>query len=138
MATLNKVMLIGNLTRDPELKYTPSGTAVATFGIAVNRVYTSKDGEKKQETDFFDVEVWNKAAENANEYLAKGRSVFVEGRLKQDRWEDDNGNRRTKIKVVAINLQYLSGRSSDSDQGSGGGRGSEGPGPGLDEGNLPF
>lgn len=114
MTGLNRVFLMGNLTRDPELRYTPSGTAVGTFGIAVNRRFTSKEGEKKEEVDFFEVEVWNKQAEICNEYLVKGRGVLVEGRLKQDRWEDDSGNKRAKVKVVSSSIQFLP-RALDED-----------------------
>ncbi|MBN2372798.1 single-stranded DNA-binding protein [bacterium] len=107
MIGLNRIFLMGNLTRDPELRYTPNGTAVASFGIAVNRRYTTKEGDRKEEVDFFEVEVWNKQAENCNEYLAKGRGVLLEGRLKQDRWEDESGNKRSKLKIVASTIQFL-------------------------------
>ncbi|RME83098.1 MAG: single-stranded DNA-binding protein [Planctomycetota bacterium] len=106
MANLNKVLLIGRLTRDPELRYTNSGTAVADLGLAVNRYYTSPDGTKKDETCFLDITVWGKQAENCHKYLAKGRQVFVEGRLKMDTWEKD-GQRRSKIGVVADTVQFL-------------------------------
>ena len=107
MIGLNKVFLMGNLTRDPELRYTPSGTAVVGFGVAVNRRYTTKEGDRKEEADFFEVEVWDKQAENCNEYLSKGRGILVEGRLRQDRWEDESGNRRSKLKIVASSVQFL-------------------------------
>ena len=87
MATVNKVMLIGNLTRDPELRYTPQGSAVCEFGIALKRKWTSKSGEKKEEVDFIEIVAWTRQAEICKEFLSKGRSVFVEGRLTQDRWE---------------------------------------------------
>jgi len=114
MIRLNKVFLMGNLTRDPELRYTPNGTAVAGFGIAANRSYTTKEGDKKEEVDFFEVEVWDKQAETCNEYLAKGRGIFVEGRLKQDRWEDEAGKKRSKLKIVASTIQFLP-RKMESD-----------------------
>ncbi|MGA1842936.1 MAG: single-stranded DNA-binding protein [bacterium] len=114
MIRLNKVFLMGNLTRDPELRYTPNGTAVAGFGVAVNRRYTTKEGDKKEEVDFFDVEVWDKQAETCNEYLAKGSGVFVEGRLRQDRWEDEAGKKRSKLKIVASTIQFLP-RKMESD-----------------------
>jgi len=110
MASFNRVVLMGNLTRDPEIKYMPSGTAVATFGLAVNRRYTSKDGERKEEVDFFDIETWSKTAELCSEYLNKGRSVLVEGRLKQDRWEDENGNKHSRLKIIAQTVQFLGGK----------------------------
>ncbi len=135
MMGLNRVFLIGNLTRDPELRYTPSGTAVAGFGVAVNRKYTTKEGDRKEEVDFFEVEVWDRQAENCNEYLSKGRGVLVEGRLRQDRWEDESGNKRSKLKVVASSVQFLP-RKLDSDSTT-----QEGPPPSDEshEGsNLPF
>jgi len=106
MAAYNLVVLMGNLTRDPEVRFTPSGVAVASFGLAVNNRY-KKDGNVVDEVSFFDVEAWQKTAELCGEYLAKGRPVLIQGRLKQDRWEDDNGNKRSKIKVVATAVQFL-------------------------------
>src|SRR5215217_7238771 len=100
MASLNKVMLIGNLTRDPEIKYTPKGTAVAEVGLAVNRVWSTEQGEKREETTFVDVELWGRTAELAGEYLKKGSPVFIEGRLKLDTWEDkQSGQKRSKMRV---------------------------------------
>ena len=108
MANLNKVFLIGNLTRDPQLRYTPSGAPVADLGLAVNRKFKGQDGTWKDETCFVDLTVWGKTAENAAEYLSKGRSVFVEGRLKLDQWDDKNtGQKRSKLSVVAERLQFL-------------------------------
>src|SRR6059036_2839554 len=102
MASLNKVMLMGNLTRDPEVRYTPKGTAVAEIGLAVNRTFTAENGEKREETTFVDVTLWGRQAEVAAEYLKKGRPVFIEGRLQMDSWEDKTtGQKRTKLKVVA-------------------------------------
>ena len=117
MASFNRVILVGNLTRDPEVKYLPSGTPVATFGLAVNRKYTSKEGEKKEEVDFFDIETWNKTAEVCSGFLNKGRAVLVEGRLKQDRWEDENGNKRSKFKIVAQTVQFLGGKGDVQNSG---------------------
>ncbi len=107
MANLNKVMLIGNLTRDPELRYVPSGTAVANFSLAVNRMYTAQSGEKKKETCFTRVVVWGRMAEICGEYLAKGSSVFVEGRLQSRSWDTPEGQKRSTIEVVANNVQFL-------------------------------
>ena len=122
MANLNKVMLIGNLTRDPEIKYTPKGTAVAQLGLAVNRVWSNDAGEKQEETTFVDVELWGRQAEVAGEYLKKGRPVFIEGRLKLDSWDDkQTGQKRSKMKVVGEQLQLLGSR----DGGGGGGGGGE-------------
>ena len=113
MASLNHVFLMGNLTRDPELKYTASGTAVGSFGLAVNRQYSTKDGEKKKEVEFFDIEVWDRQADICNEYLSKGKPVLIEGRLKIDRWEDESGNKKSKLKIVASNVQFLSQKMDD-------------------------
>jgi single-strand DNA-binding protein len=117
MASYNKVLLMGNLTRDPEVKYTPKGTALANLGLAVNRRWTTETGEQKEEVTFVDVEVWGRQAETAGQYLAKGRPVFIEGRLKLDSWEDkESGQKRNKLKVVAERVQFLGAPS-------GGGRG---------------
>ncbi len=111
MANLNRVLLIGNLTRDPELRYTPKGTAVTEIGLAVNRVYSGEDGEKKEETTFVDVTLWARQAEIAGQYLKKGRPVFIEGRLQLDTWDDkQTGQKRSRLRVVAENLQLLGSR----------------------------
>ena len=109
MASLNKAFFIGNLTRDVDLRYTASGSPVANFGLAVNRTYTNSDGEKVDEVCFLDIVAWNRLAEISGEYLSKGRPVFVEGRLQMDSWEDQDGKKKSKIKVVAQNIQFLSG-----------------------------
>jgi single-strand DNA-binding protein len=121
MANFNKVMLVGNLTRDPELKHTPSNQAVAQIGLAVNRNYQTKDGEKREETTFVDCEAWGRTAEVMSQYLAKGRPVLVEGRLKLDQWQDKDGNNRSKLKVVIENFQFLGGRGEGGQGGGGGG-----------------
>jgi single-strand DNA-binding protein len=107
-ASLNKVMLIGNLTRDPELRYIPSGQAVTTFTVAVNRTYASQTGEKKEEVSFVRIVVWAKRAEVCNEYLKKGSPVFVEGRLQSRSWDALDGTKRSTMEVVAQNVQFLS------------------------------
>jgi len=112
-ANLNKAMLIGNLTRDVELKYTASGAAVANFGLAVNRTYTNSDGEKMDDVCYMDIVAWNRLAEVAGEYLSKGQPIFVEGRLQMDTWEQEDGQKRTKLKVVAQNIQFLGGGRAD-------------------------
>ncbi len=118
MANLNKVMLLGNLTRDPELRHTPKGSAVADLGIAVNRKIQDGNGGWKDETTFVDVTVWGSSAENAHKYLTKGRGVFIEGRLQMDTWDDKaTGQKRSKLKVVADNVQFL----PDGKGGAGGG-----------------
>jgi len=122
MASLNKVFLIGNLTRDPELRYTPSGAPVADLGLAINRVYTTKEGDRREEVTFIDVTTWNRQAENCCQYLKKGRPVHVEGYLKMDTWQDKTtGEKRSKIKIEAENVQFLGGR--DDSGGGGGGAG---------------
>jgi len=119
MASVNKVILVGNCTRDPEVRYTPKGTAVTDLGLAMNRYYSSDGGEKREETTFVDVTLWGRQAEVAAEYLKKGRPVYIEGRLQMDSWEDKNsGQKRSKLKVVGEQMQLLGGREG----GGGGGR----------------
>ncbi|MBB5034177.1 single-stranded DNA-binding protein [Prosthecobacter vanneervenii] len=122
MASYNKVMLIGNLTRDPEVRYTPKGSAVCDIGLAVNRVYTSDSGEKVEEVTFVDVVLWSKMAELAGKYLHKGRPVFIEGRLQMDSWEDkQTGQKRTRMRVVGEQMQFLGSPGGDRAGGGGGG-----------------
>lgn len=124
-AALNKVMLIGNLTRDPEIRYTPKGTAVTDIGLAINRVISGENGERQEETTFVDVTLWGRTAEIAGQYLAKGRPVFIEGRLQVDQWQDKtSGEKRTRLKVVAEAMQLLGSKG----EGSGGGGGGSGGG----------
>ena len=126
MASYNKVMLIGNLTRDPEIKYTPKGTAIADIGLAVNRNYTTEGGEKREETTFIDVTLWGRVAEIVGEYCKKGRPLFVEGRLQLDTWEDkQSGQKRSKLKVVGENIQLLGSREGGGGGGGGGGESGE-------------
>ena len=127
MASFNKVILLGNLTRDPEVRYTPKGTAVTELGMAVNRVYTAENGEKREETTFVDVTLWGRTAEIAGEYLKKGRPVFIEGRLQLDTWDDKtSGQKRSKLKVVGEGLQLIGSRPSGGGGGGGGGGDDEG------------
>ena len=108
MASFNKVILVGNLTRDPELRYTPKGTAIAKIGVAVNRVWTSEAGEKKEEVTFIDVDVFGRTAENVGQYMRKGRPILIEGRLKLDQWDDkQTGQKRSRLGVVAETVQFL-------------------------------
>jgi single-strand DNA-binding protein len=107
MASLNKVFLIGNLVRAPELRYTPSGTAVSDLRLAVNRTYTTQSGERRDETCFLTVVVWGKQAETSAQYLDKGSPVLVEGRLQTREWEAKDGQRRSVVEVVAERLQFL-------------------------------
>jgi len=104
-ASLNKVMMIGNLTRDPEMRYTPSGAAVCTFGIATNRYYVASDGAKKEETEFIKIVSWNKLAELCSQLLAKGRKIYVEGRLQTRSWEGQDGKKNYRTEIVADRLQ---------------------------------
>jgi len=121
MANLNKVLLIGNLTRDPELRYTPGGTAVVSFGLAVNRKWRSQDGQDREDTLFVEINGFGRQAEVVSEYMSKGRQIFVEGRLHLDRWEDkESGAKRSKLSVTMENFQFLGGPSS-RDKGRGGG-----------------
>ena len=135
MASFNKVILLGNLTRDPEVRYTPKGTAVTELGMAVNRVYTAENGEKREETTFVDVTLWGRTAEIAGEYLRKGRPVFIEGRLQLDTWDDkQSGQKRSKLKVVGEGLQLLgaprgAGGGGGGDEESGGAPRSSRPAP---------
>ena len=146
MANLNKVLLIGRLTRDPELRYTQGGTEVAEFGLAMNRNYTTSSGEKREESTFVDVIVWQRKAEVICEYMSKGRTIFVEGRLELDRWETQDGQKRSKLRVVADNFQFLGGpprQGGGRPSGPGKGRGPEGPEegpvePSVPEDDLPF
>ena len=107
MASLNKVLLIGNLTRDPELRYIPSGSAVTSFTLAMNRVYKLQTGEKKEEVSFVRVVVWGRLAEVCNDYLKKGNPVFVEGRLQSRSWDGPDGQKRSALEVIAANIQFL-------------------------------
>jgi single-strand DNA-binding protein len=130
---VNKVILVGNLGKDPEVRYTSGGQAVANLRIATSRSWTDKQsGQRKEETEWHDVEVWGKQAEQCGEYLAKGRQVYVEGRLKTDKWQDkQSGQERSKVKVVADTVRFLGGRGAGAGAaaggGSGGGRGAGAP-----------
>lgn len=126
MASYNKVILLGNLTRDPEVRVTPGGMSICKFGLAVNRNYTTKDGEKREETTFVDIDAFGRQAEVIAKYLGKGRSIFVEGRLRLDQWDDKgSGEKRSKLGVVLENFQFVGGRD---DAGAGGGYGGGGGG----------
>ncbi|MGC1272763.1 MAG: single-stranded DNA-binding protein [Planctomycetaceae bacterium] len=144
MASFNKVILLGNLTRDPQVRYTPGGTAVAEIGMAVNRTWFDKQSnQRKEETTFVDVTLWGRQAEVAGEYLSKGRSVLIEGRLQLDQWDDKNtGEKRSKLRVVAEEMKMVGGRGEGGgDQGGGGsprsGRGSQPAGDRKPAGRQP-
>lgn len=116
MANYNKVILMGNLTRDPELKRTSTDMAVAQIGMAVNRKYKDKTGEQREETTFVDCEAWGRTAETMAKYLSKGKPVFIEGRLKFDQWQDKDGNNRSKIKVVIENFQFIDSKGNQTSE----------------------
>lgn len=116
-ASYNKVLLMGNLTRNPELRYISGGSAVCEFGIAVNRRFTA-NGEDREETTFVDIVVWGKSAESCSRFLAKGSSVFIEGRLQLDQWEDQQGGKRSRLRVIAENVQFIGPRRDGGDGGS--------------------
>jgi single-strand DNA-binding protein len=131
MANFNKVYLMGNLTRDPEMRVTPKGTAICQFGLAISRSWKDESGQTREETAFVDIEAWGKQGEIISKYCTKGRPLFVEGRLKFDQWEDKtSGQKRSKLKVVLENFQFIGGRG-DGAPGSGpGGGGGEAAEPG--------
>jgi len=108
MANFNKVLLMGNLTRDPEVRYTPKGTAIAALGLAINRKWTGEDGQAHEEVTFVDVDLWGRQAEVAQQYLHKGSPIFIEGRLKYDQWDDkQTGQKRSRLKVTGERIQLL-------------------------------
>ena len=139
---VNRVILVGNLGKDPEVRYTTGGQAVATLRIATSRSWTDKQtSQRKEETEWHDVEVWGKQAEQCGEYLSKGRQVYVEGRLKTDKWQDkQSGQDRYRVKVVAETVRFLGGGAGAGGQRGGGPRPSSpddmGPPPGFDEGDA--
>lgn len=145
--SVNKVFLMGNLTRDIELKHTPSDQSVATIGLAVNRRFRTKDGENREETTFVDCEAWGRTAEVMSQYLTKGKPVFIEGRLKLDQWEDrETGKNRSKLKVVIDNFEFVDARGGGDGGGrpvpaEAGARQSDGGGqdhPPVEESEIPF
>ena len=120
MASYNRVILLGNLTRDPELKFLPNGSSVANFGLAVSDRYTDRQsGEQKESVCFVDVAAWGRQAEIVNEYLSKGSPVFLEGSLKFDSWETDDGTKRNKLSVTAFRIQLIGGRRDEDGMGGG-------------------
>src|SRR3954462_6859432 len=125
MASYNKVILMGNLTRDPQMKYLPSQTAVVEFGLACNRKYKTQSGEDKEEVTFVDCTAFGKTGEVINQYFQKGKPIFIEGRLKYDSWEDkQGGGKRSKLVVIVENFQFIGGRDGAPSGGGGGGGGS--------------
>jgi single-strand DNA-binding protein len=119
MASFNKVILLGNLTRDPETRVTANGLTICKLGMAVSRVYSTKDGERKEETTFVDIDAFGKQAEVITKYMRKGRPLMVEGRLKLDQWETNEGQKRSKLGVVLENFQFVGGRDDNTGSDSG-------------------
>lgn len=119
MASYNKTILVGNLTRDPELRYTPGGAAVCEFSVAVNERYTDKAGQKVENVHFFDIVAWAKTAELVSQYCKKGNPVLVDGKLSQERWDDKNtGQKRSRVKVVAERIQFLGSKNAGGQEGA--------------------
>ncbi len=137
MASLNKVQIIGNLGSDPEMRFTANGQAVANFNVACSRRYTTRDGDRREETEWVRVVCWARLAELAGQYLSKGRQVYVEGRMQTRQWEDREGNTRYTTEVVANDIQFLGGRGGGGDDW-GGERAAAGPPGGIDADDLPF
>lgn len=121
MPSFNRVILIGNLTRDPEVRFASGNSAICKFGLAMSRNYTTRDGEKREDTTFVDVDAFGKVGEILGKYLQKGRPVMIEGRLQLDTWETKEGEKRSKLKVVCENFQFIGGRGDDASSGGGGG-----------------
>jgi single-strand DNA-binding protein len=140
MAGLNKVMIIGNLGRDPEMRYTPSGSPVTSFSVAVTRKWNSRDGESREETEWFNVNCWDKLAEIANQYLTKGKQVYIEGRLRTHSWDDkQTGEKKYRTEVVATDMTMLGQRGdSGGDFGGGNDRSPVGAVDNQEFDNMPF
>lgn len=150
MPSYNKVLLMGNLTRDVQLKSLPSGQPVAEIAIAINRKYKTKDGQDREEVTYVDCECWGPRAEVINKYFSKGKPIFIEGRLKLDSWEDKDGQKRSKMRVVIDDFQFVEGRGGGSGGGAGAaddggyapsrssGGGSRGGHSGIQEEEIPF
>ncbi|MGD8453751.1 MAG: single-stranded DNA-binding protein [Phycisphaerae bacterium] len=135
MANFNKVILMGNLTRDPQLRYLPSNMAVCEFGLAVNRRFRDREGNQKEETCFVDISAFGRTAETINQYMTKGRPILIEGRLRFDQWTGQDGQKRSKLTVVAENFQFVGSREGGSGGGGGGyDRSAQGPGDAVDRG----
>ncbi|MEC7724403.1 MAG: single-stranded DNA-binding protein [Planctomycetota bacterium] len=142
MANFNKVILMGNLTRDIELRHTQGGMAIAKFGMAINRRTSSKDGEQRESTCFVDMTAFGKSAELLNQYVSKGSPLFVEGRLEFSTWESQEGGKRSKLEVIVENFQFMSGGNREGGGGGerrGGGRQqAQEAGGEVDYGDIPF
>ena len=138
---VNKVILIGNLGKDPEMRYTQSGTAVANFSLATTDSWTGKDGNKEERTEWHNIVAWARLAEICSQYLTKGRQVYIEGRIQTRKWEDKDGNTRYTTEIVAQNMQMLGSRGEGGGDFGGGGGGGPAPGPdnaGVTDDDIPF
>ena len=135
MTGLNKVMIIGNVGTDPEMRFTPNGNPVTSFRIATSRGYTTAEGERKQETEWFDVVTWNRLAETCNQFLGKGRRAYVEGRLRTRSWEGQDGQRHFRVEIVANSVLFLDKRPSGALPEAGAEVGTEDD---LDPADIPF
>ena len=138
MPDYNKLIMMGNLCRDPELRFTPSNNAVCQFTIAINNKWKSKDGQQQEETTFVDCEAWGRTAEVINQYFGKGRPIFIEGRLKQERWEDKDGKKRSKLKVSIMSFQFVGGDNREQSDPATSSSPSDGPHAGIEEDDIPF
>ena len=135
MAGLNKVMIIGNVGTDPEMRFTPNGNPVTSFRLATSRTYTTVEGERKQETEWFDVVTWNRLAENCNQFLTKGQRAYVEGRLRTRSWDGQDGQRHSRIEIIAKRVLFLDRKSGSS---SSEGLPEVGADEEIDAGDIPF
>jgi single-strand DNA-binding protein len=143
MGSVNKVILVGNLGRDPEVRFTPGGQAVANFTLATNEVWTDKGGTKQERTEWHRIVVFGKQAEMCRDYLSKGRQIYLEGRLQTRQWDDKDGNKRSTTEVVANQVVFLGGRGGGGGEGGGGASGSgssaqEPPDAALNDDDIPF
>lgn len=141
--SFNKVMLMGNLTRDVEVRHTSNNQAVANFGLAVNRKFKAGDGQMREDVTFVDCEAWGRTGENVGKFFAKGRPIFVEGRLRLNQWQDREGNNRSKLLVVVESFEFVDSRSESGGGGGGGGRsydsgGGGNEGPPMEDDDIPF
>lgn len=135
MAGLNKVMIIGNVGTDPEMRFTPNGNPVTSFRLATSRTYTTVEGERKQETEWFDVVTWNRLAENCNQFLTKGQRAYVEGRLRTRSWDGQDGQRHSRIEIIANRVLFLDKKSAGT---SSEGLSDSGADDDIDTGDIPF
>jgi single-strand DNA-binding protein len=135
-SSLNKIMIIGNLGSDPEMRFTPSGNPVTTFRVATNRVYNTPDGERREETEWFSVVAWNRLAENCNQYLTKGQRVYAEGRLHTRTWDGQDGQKHSRTEIIASNVIFLDKRAATASPGEE--KGEEGESGEIEPQDIPF